>query len=501
MGRRIRPYRDVALFNFPGQIELFWLLGTSFGWGRTAPIYAVDAVLLVVLGLVMSAWSRRSFGRSSPGLVGFVAFLHYYMSLDYAVVAQRDWQGPLLVVLGMMLVQVWPGLAGSMGSGLLFGLAFVIRPHVLLFTPAVALVVAMSASAGPASGGPGGRPDARIRALLAWAVAASMGAAVGFALAGGSGTARRFCAGGAAGRLRPLRRIPGQPRSQGDRPARRAAARDGIRPRGGGCRCGPVPDSPPGAALGTDAGAGPGVSAASPPAARVLAHPLWLIWSINLAVIAGAAVTAWKRRPWLALGSVGLVLALASPGVPRFCDMGASVQAPGDLGRGIEPALVPLGAARGFAPVDPNSPYTWDQYREVLAYLRLRTGPHTQVANLLRNVPFPGVNGTVGRISPLRADSGIIWLYVLGPDREAEFARELEAADDAVVVWIPGERSFDPRLQLPILGAPCRSSTAPRRGWVEFKSGGDCPAPAEPERHTIAVHSPPTPSAGMGKAS
>ena len=33
----IRPYRDVALFNFPGQIELFWLLGTSFGWGRTAP--------------------------------------------------------------------------------------------------------------------------------------------------------------------------------------------------------------------------------------------------------------------------------------------------------------------------------------------------------------------------------------------------------------------------------------------------------------------------------
>ena len=177
----IRPYRDVALFNFPGQIELFWLLGTSFGWGRTAPIYAVDAALLVVLGLVMSAWSRRSFGRSSPGLVGFVAFLHYYMSLDYAVVAQRDWQGPLLVVLGMMLVQVWPGLAGSMGSGLLFGLAFVIRPHVLLFTPAVALVVAMSASAGPASGGPGGRPHARIRALLAWAVAASMGAAVGFA--------------------------------------------------------------------------------------------------------------------------------------------------------------------------------------------------------------------------------------------------------------------------------------------------------------------------------
>ena len=447
----IRPYRDVALFNFPGQIELFWLLGTSFGWGRTAPIYAVDAALLVVLGLVMSAWSRRSFGRSSPGLVGFVAFLHYYMSLDYAVVAQRDWQGPLLVVLGMMLVQVWPGLAGSMSSGLLFGLAFVIRPHVLLFTPAVALVVAMSASASPASGGPGGRPHARLRALLAWAVAASMGAAVGFAPLAAQGLLGDFVR--------------------------------GVRQAGYG-RYGKYPVSlavkvigqlgEPRLAMGSALAVAAAVVAPSqirrlalpwvlmlvlvlvyrplhPLRHAYLAHPLWLIWSINLAVITGAAVTAWKRRPWLALGSLGLVLALASPGVPRFCDMGASVRALGDLGREIEPALVPLGAAARFAPVDPNSPYTWDQYREVLAYLRLRTGPHTQVANLLRNVPFPGLNGTVGRISPLRADSGIIWLYVLGPDREAEFARELEAADDAVVIWIPGERSFDPRLRLPIL--------------------------------------------------
>ena len=82
----------------------------------------------------------------------------------------------------------------------------------------------------------------------------------------------------------------------------------------------------------------------------------------------------------------------------------------------IEPALVPLGAATHFAPIDSRSPYTWDQYREVLAYLRLRTGPRTQVANLLRNVPFPGVNRSVGRISPLRAESGIIWLYALGTE-------------------------------------------------------------------------------------
>ena len=160
----IRPCRDVAIFNFPGQIELFWLLGKSFGWGRTSPIYVVDAALLVLLGLVMSAWSRRGFGRSLPGLVGFVAVLHYYLSLDYALVAQRDWHGPLLVVLGLMLVQAWPCLAAAMGSGLLFGLALVIRPHVLLFAPAVALMVARSSTSGPASGEPDGRRHVRNRA-------------------------------------------------------------------------------------------------------------------------------------------------------------------------------------------------------------------------------------------------------------------------------------------------------------------------------------------------
>jgi len=446
----IRPYRDVALFNFPGQIELFWLLGRCFGWGRTAPIYAVDAALLVVLGLVMSTWSRRSFGRSSPGLVGFVAFLHYYLGLDYALVAQRDWQGPLLVVLGMMLVQAWPGRASSMGSGLLFGLAFVIRPHVLLFTPAVALVVAMSASAGSASGEPGGRRRARSAALLAWALGASMGAAAGFAPLAAQGLLGDFVRGvrqASYGRYGEypvihLGKVIGQ---LGKR-----------------------------LAIGSALAVAAALAAPSeirrlalpwvlmfvlvlvyrplhPLSHAYLAHPLWLVWSINLAVIAAAAMAVWKRRPSLALGSVVLLLAIASPGVPRFCDLEASVRALGDLGRGIEPARVPLGAAAHFAPDDRNSPYTWDQYREVLAYLRLRTGPHTQVANLLRNVPFPALNGSVGRISPLRADAGILWLSSLDIGREADFARLLEEADDAVVVWIPGERSFHPRLQIPIL--------------------------------------------------
>jgi hypothetical protein len=447
----IRPYRDVSVFNFPGHIELHWLLGRSFGWGRTMPIYAVDAVLLVILGFVMSCWARRGFGRSSPGLVGFIACLHYYLNLDYALVAQRDWHGPLLVVLGLMLVQAWPGLFVSMACGLLFGLAFVIRPHVLLFTPAVVLGVALTTSPGPALRDFARWRHARSGVLLAWVVAAFVGVAAGFAPLAAQGLLGDF--------LRGLRQASHGRYSQ-------------------------YPVSPiwtlivqlrsfrltMGSALAVaSAFAGPsGIRRPALPWVLLLllgliyrplhpfehaylAHPLWLICSMNLAVVTGAVLTARRRQPWLALGTVGLLLALASPGVPRFCDLEASARALGDIGRGIEPPLVPPGAATHFAPIDTNSPYTWHQYCEVLAYLRQRTGPHTQVANLLRNVPFPGVNGTVGRISPLRADAGIIWLYQLDVGREAEFARLLEAAEDTIVVWIPGERSFDPRLQIPIL--------------------------------------------------
>jgi hypothetical protein len=442
----IQPYRDVSIFNFPGQIELFWVLGKVFGWGRTWPIYALDAALLVTLGAVLTAWSLREFGRSVPGLIGFLAFLSYYLNLDYALVAQRDWQGPVLVFAGMMLVQARPGLPTAVLSGLLFGLAFVIRPHVLLFAPAALLVVAMTAS-----GAPDHPSRARNRALLAWAVAAGLAAAVGFAPLAAQGLLGDFVRGVRQG----------------------SYGRYGEYPESLASRIfGPLRD--PRLALGALLAAS--AALASPPAIRrvgipwvlglllalayrpfhpvqhdYLAHPLWLVWSIDLAVTAGAAMTLLKPRPGLALGSIALLVAIASPGLPRFFDPEASLRAIGEIGRGSEPTRVPPGAETHFAPLDTRSPYTWDQYRQVMAYLRQRTGSDTRVANLLRNVPFPALNGTVGRICPLPADSGIIWLYALGTDREADFARALEAAEDAVVVWIPGERSFDPRLQLPIL--------------------------------------------------
>ncbi len=160
----IAPYHDVVIFNFPGQIYLFWLLGKTLGWGGTTAIYAVDAGLLVGFGAAVVAWSRRRLGRTLPGWIGFVAFLAYYLNLDYSGVAQRDWQGPLFVVLGLMAIQALPGRRGRVLSALGFALGATFRPHVVLFLPALALAIETETRA------PGESWRSTLRAWLFWSL-------------------------------------------------------------------------------------------------------------------------------------------------------------------------------------------------------------------------------------------------------------------------------------------------------------------------------------------
>ena len=141
----IRPYRDVSSITFPGPIYLAWLLGKGFGWGRTTPFYAADATMLLGLGAVLIAWSRRCFGSAWPGLVGWSAALAMYCGLDYTLVAQRDWQGPILALMSLAVLQAWRDRAATIASAALMAAAFTIRPHVVLFGGAIAAVVACRA--------------------------------------------------------------------------------------------------------------------------------------------------------------------------------------------------------------------------------------------------------------------------------------------------------------------------------------------------------------------
>ena len=76
------------------------------------------------------------------------------------------------------------------------------------------------------------------------------------------------------------------------------------------------------------------------------------------------------------------------------------------------------------------------------------TGATTEVANLLRQPPFPSFNGPVGRLSPFRAESGICWMWLIDMDLDIPFAESLERTIDSVVVWSPQEQDRLSRLRL-----------------------------------------------------
>ena len=169
------PYRDVASNNFPGQIYLMWGLGKAFGWGRTMPFLAADATLVVALGLMMLVWSRRCFGRLLPGLVGYLAFLSYYLGLDYTQVAQRDWQGPFFVVAAILLVQAWPTRAARLAAAAAAAAGMTFRPQVVLLLPALALAMDEGVRR------PGEGVGKLVRPLLEWSLA--FAACIGLAFA------------------------------------------------------------------------------------------------------------------------------------------------------------------------------------------------------------------------------------------------------------------------------------------------------------------------------
>ncbi len=101
----ILPYRDIRAYNFPGETYLFWMLGKVFGWGRIVPFYAVDAGCVVLLGGVLVGWSRKTLGGILPGLIGYLAFLSFYLNQLFEITGERDWHTAFLMTVGIMILQ------------------------------------------------------------------------------------------------------------------------------------------------------------------------------------------------------------------------------------------------------------------------------------------------------------------------------------------------------------------------------------------------------------
>lgn len=438
-----KPYRDTLGNNFPGTIYLFWILGKLCGWGYTPALYAADAVLVGLLGAITLAWSRRRFGRWLPGLLGYVTFLAYYLSLDYSQAAQRDWHGPFCAVAALMLAEGWPGRGGRWLSALCMALALAIRPQTILLLPG--LLAALDEGAR----GPGESPAKTVRATLEWGLALAVFLALAFAplvLAGVLGDllrgVRLTAYGGSYNKASPVTFLK-------ESLIQLAPFRIGAVLASEVFLLAQAPRSDRRAAF-TWLAALAGVllyKPISPLPHAYLNHPLALVWSINVAVLLQLVLEARVAAPALRLVMVLLILGLAATGRPRFCNPRASLSALGWLRSGKDPDVRPLGYASN-PEVGKSAVYEWTDYRNLLAYLREQVPRQTRVANALKGVP--AVAGPTGHRSAFPAES-IAWLYMVKHDDEAGFARALERTPDSVVVWAPSEEAVERNFTLELL--------------------------------------------------
>lgn len=478
--RGVLPYRDVRAYNFPGHIYLHWLIGTLPGRGGTVPFYALDAAAVAGLGAASAWWGRRRLGSAAAGLVGYVAFLTFYLGLEFELVAERDWHVSLLATLALMAAEVWPGWAGRVASASAMALALAIRPHAVLFLPALATATAERAPPGRAG-----------RAVGSWAVLFAGAAALAFApllLAGVADDLARGLAIASYGG--PYSRASwgsawglflGQFRS-----GRTLAAAAGLLAT---ALLGPPRLRASARTWGLALLGALAYAPLHPVPHAYLAHPREVVGSIALALPAAWLATAPRLAPpWRLLGLL-LALHVAMPQVPRFCDPAASLRSLGPLWRGEEPAIPPPGPVRFFRDV-PWGRYAWADYLATLDHLRRTTTPRTEVANVLRHPPFPPLNGPTGRPSPFRVESGICWMWVVDEDLDARFASELERSADSVVVWDPDSTDVLPRLLLPRLTSTILRLYRPSARFGRLEVWRRSPAPPSPGEPPITPRPP-----------
>jgi hypothetical protein len=449
--RGLKPYRDLHGNNFPGTIYIFWILGKLFGWGKPVALLEFDAILVAALGVLLAVWSRRCFGRALPGLVGFASFLSYYFALDYSQVAQRDWQGPCFAAFGFLIAQAWPRRRSARWiSAGLTAVAFWIRPQVVLFAPALLLSIVEGARSSRPDSPTDEQPTRNgFASAVEWCLVLG-GALVILALP-------LVFAGVLGDFTRSLGRV-----GLGSRYNRLTIGHFGDRML--------LQISPlkfwllPSLILllGGIAGARRGDPARAwllafacvvfyRPMSRLphayLGHPLALTNSVLAAIfvarVSGLGPFPATARVTVILLTLGLSVSLK----PRFCNPNGSLRAVAELRRGGESVLAPPGYVHN-PDVPASAQYSWEDYRDVLTYLRTSTAADATIANALKHVP--AINSSIARLSPFPAES-IAWLIMVAPEDEPAFAESLRRSTNSLVVWAPSEKDAPGLIAVPVL--------------------------------------------------
>lgn len=479
--RGIQPYRDVLTYNFPGQIYVFWALGKVFGWGHTGVFYAADVAFLLLLGGTMLAWSRRRLGGALPGLIGFLALTAYYANQPYALVAQRDWHGPLFAVLALLLVQTVRGGPGLVLSAAVFAVAFTFRPHVVLLLPAVALAIALDRPEGASR-------SRTVRDEVVWGVLFAVALVLAFLPLIARGLIDdlirgiRFATSGHA--------YPGQ--APGRRTLGQIVGVFRLQFRDRHFLLTLI------ANLALAYRAGPSARRAAYPWVAAMAlifgympfhpfqhsyfsHPINMVWSVNLAVLAWLVRESFPDAAALRAVALAGVALVGVSQRPAYCSPRESLRALNDWLHHTASEEIPPGARKFWTPAETR--YQWPDYLATMAYLREKTGPETFVANALRGAPVPALNGPVGRISPWAAEGGANNFNILGDPLDKENAQALDVPGDAVVVWSPGELGPDPVVKPPagvLLERAIRALYAPEAKFGNIEVWRRKPPAAKP---------------------
>ena len=445
-----RPYRDIRLNNFPGTIYLFWALGKLGGWGKAAYLHAFDAGLVLTLIGAMLIWSRRRFGRFLPAMVGMIAFLSYYLSLDYSHAAQRDWHASCLAMLGLLVAQASNGRRGGrIVSALLTALGLSIRPQVVVFLPALLLasVAAGRADEERRSGRSAWRGVEWVAFLAVFTALAFAPLAIAGVLGDFTRSLKLVAFGSEYNRVNPTSLVKAWIVQASEvrwlvvpagilllagrgRPGTWATARAWLLAMAGASFYKPI----------------------SPMAHSYLDLPLVLVWSINLSVLAAFASEASGASARFRLAAVIGLLGMGTTTLhPQSCAVGPCLQAYAVLRSGSEPEGQPPGYRKGS--VATSAYYPWEAYRGVLDYLRRKTGPTTRVANVLKG--DPAITSVVDRPSAFPAES-VAWLRMVDGRDEGEFVESLRKAEDSVVLWSPDEEGPNPMFRVDEIEAEIR---------------------------------------------
>lgn len=468
----IEPYRDVVTFNFPGQIYLFWVLGKTFGWGQTWPFYAADAALIASVGACMIIWSRRVFGETLSGLIGCLALAVILMDLDISQAGQRDWHSTAFVMISLMVLQCGRSRLRFACSAIFFALGFIFRPHVVLFGPAIIAAIALD------------RYDHRerdlkpfLRACLLWGFVFAAGLVAGFlplithdlfgafledlkvARHGGSYAAMtlrtaivlflaKFV-------MREYLLMIVSTLTLGF-----LSGRDTVRIV-----------LPWTIAL---------IFALSYQSVHPISHdylmlPLKTIYTVNLAILAAEVRKSLGGETLLAAGISAAVVLLAFNKWPDECSPQAAIRTSRAFLTGSSDSEVPHGARRYFHQGeidirDRRSGYPWADYVATIEYLKSKTTPKTRVAGAFKRMPFPSLNWAAGRPTPWPGEGGTTFLLVLGLEKEEGFIDALlNAPDDTVVVWAPGEKAEADRVDFERLEKTIMEHFAPEASFGVFQ--------------------------------